>query len=63
MGASQGKKNAKKKDDADLTLDPEASAALSNKLAANNRRGNNRQMPWNEDEDSDMNDREGVDNR
>ena len=65
MGASQGKK---KKDsstkapaeDVNVTIDPQSSLALGQKLAQNKRAGTNKQMPWNEDDnDDDMNDREG----
>ena len=43
-----------------MTIDPQSSAILAQKLAQNKRAGNNRQMPWNETEgDDDMNDREG----
>lgn len=63
MGASQGKKkqqSSSQQEDADVTIDPQSSAALAQKLAQNKRIGANTQMPWNETEGDDMNDREGY---
>lgn len=53
MGASQGKKK-----DAKNGLDPESSARLGKQLQQKKGRGG-QIMPWNEDNDSSMNDREG----
>ena len=51
-------------DDADVTLDPQSSAALGSlgeRLAKQRSgRGQGNIMPWNEDDDDEMNDREGV---
>ena len=44
--------------DGDVTLDPQSSAALGQRLAQNKRQGGG-VMPWNEDNDSEINDREG----
>ena len=64
MGASQGKKkdkNAASQEDGDLTLDPQSSAALAQQLQKNKQKGKGGQiMPWNDDNDNEMNDREGV---
>jgi len=43
-----------------VALDPESSAALGKQLAQRARK-NGQIMPWNEDNDESMNDREGVD--
>lgn len=43
----------------DVTLDPQSSAALGHRLAQNKKQGGGI-MPWNEDNDSEINDREGV---
>lgn len=51
-------------EDADVTLDPQSSAALGSlgeRLAKQRSgRGQGNIMPWNEDDDDEMNDREGV---
>ena len=65
---NQGRNNAAAAqpimEDADVTLDPQSSAALGSlgeRLAKQRSgRGQGNIMPWNEDDDDEMNDREGV---
>ena len=51
-------------EDGDVTLDPQSSAALGSLAERLNKnrsgRGQGNIMPWNEDDDDEMNDREGV---